>query len=403
MGSSPSAAAPRYRWAILAVGTAGQASQAAVFFGIPVLAPALRSEYELSLAATGLVIAAISIGSLPGLLPWGMLADRVGERVVVGLGLGASAAATAAAAYAGDVVTLGAFLVATGFFGASVNAASGRAVYQWFDAAGRGLALGIRQTANVLGGALAALAVPPIAQAGGVRAALLALTAFTAASAVAGVFTLRERVGTQDGEAPVSDRHPLRDPRLWRLCSGSGLLIGTGIAVTSFTVLFLHEARGVSVAAAGVVLATGQVLAGLLRIGSGRWSDRLGVRIAPMRALALVTTASVAATAAFVGAPLAILVPTLVAAGALAMSWNALSFAAAAEFAGFGRSGAALGMQQTALSVAVAVVPIGFASLVEASSWRIGFAVAALSAVAGWLVLRPLDERRAMRAAATRP
>jgi nitrate/nitrite transporter NarK len=324
-----------------------------------------------------------------------MLADRVGERAVVGVGLGAAAATVAGAAYAADAVTLAAFLVAAGFFGASVNAASGRAVYQWFDPGSRGFALGIRQTANVLGGALAALVIPAIAATDGVRAALLALAGFTLASAVGGTLALRERRDGADVAEPVTDRHPLRDPRMWRLSSGSGLLLGTGIGISSFTVLFLHDARGVSATAGGVVLAAGHLVAALLRIESGRWSDRLGARIAPMRALALLTVAAVVATTVLVDAPLAILVPTLAAAVALAMSWNALSFAAAAEFAGHARSGAALGMQQTALAIAAAAVPIGFAGLVDATSWRAGFALAGLCALAGWLVLRPLDERLA--------
>ena len=46
--------------------------------------------------------------------------------------------------------------------GASVNAASGRAVMQWFPAGQRGLALGVRQTAIPLGGALVALALPVV-------------------------------------------------------------------------------------------------------------------------------------------------------------------------------------------------------------------------------------------------
>jgi hypothetical protein len=48
----------RYRWTILALGTAAQAAYSAVFLGIPVLAPALQAEYDLTLPEVGLVIAA---------------------------------------------------------------------------------------------------------------------------------------------------------------------------------------------------------------------------------------------------------------------------------------------------------------------------------------------------------
>ena len=58
--------------------------------------------------------------------------------------------------------------------------------------------------------------------------------------------------------------------------------------------------------------------------------------------------ASTLLTAVAVGAPLVVLVPLLVAAGALAMSWNSLAFAAAAEVVRHERrAGSAIGLQQT--------------------------------------------------------
>ena len=76
------------------------------------------------------------------------------------------------------------------------------------------------------------------------------------------------------------------------------------------------------------------------------------------------------------------------------MSWNGLSFTAAAEAAGRRRSGAAIGLQQTWLSAGSIVAPIAFAAIVHAWSWRVGFAVAAGSPLAGYALLSPLSERR---------
>ena len=60
--------------------------------------------------------------------------------------------------------------------------------------------------------------------------------------------------------------------------------------------------------------------------------------------------------------------PVLVVAGALAMSWNSLSFAAALELAGRGRSGSAIGLQQTVLNLPVdRPTPALFGALVAAS------------------------------------
>ena len=91
------------------------------------------------------------------------------------------------------------------------------------------------------------------------------------------------------------------------------------------------------------MLAVIQALAVVLRIALGRWSDVLGDRIGPLRAVGLVAFATLAATAAVFNAPTGVVVAALVVAGGTAMSWNGLSFAAAAELAGRERSGAAIG------------------------------------------------------------
>jgi MFS family permease len=162
------------------------------------------------------------------------------------------------------------------------------------------------------------------------------------------------------------------------------------MSVLGFTVLFLHEGRGVSTGAAAGILAAMQVLGAGLRVASGRWSDRVGARIRPLLHLSFALAAALVASAALTSAPLALLVPALVAAGALSLSWNGLSFTATAELAGRAKSGAALGFQQTALTLASAATPPVFASVVEGSSWAIGFGLAALFPLAGASVLRQL-------------
>jgi uncharacterized protein YaaW (UPF0174 family) len=96
-------------------------------------------------------------------------------------------------------------------------------------------------------------------------------------------------------------------------------------------------------------------------------------------------------TGALLTAPLPVLLPVLVAGGVVAMSWNSLSFAAAVEIAGHGRSGAAIGLQQTLLNLPGSVYPALFGALVAATSWRFGFFAVALFPLAGRQVLRELD------------
>jgi ABC-type spermidine/putrescine transport system permease subunit II len=100
---------------------------------------------------------------------------------------------------------------------------------------------------------------------------------------------------------------------------------------------------------------------------------------------------SLATAAALLSAPLAILIPVSVVAGALSLSWNGLSFTAAAELAGRRRAGAALGFQQTALAITSAVAPPAFAAVVEAGSWSLAYGLAAAMPVAGIAVMRQLS------------
>ncbi|HEY1370624.1 MAG TPA: MFS transporter [Gaiellaceae bacterium] len=387
----------RYRWTILGAGTCAQATFSAVAVGLPALAPALRSHYGLSLNEVGVVIAAVGIGMVLTLLPWGLLADRVGERVVIAAGLAGAAGAIAATAFAGSFASLVALLALAGALGASVNAASGRAVMGWFSPAERGLALGIRQTAIPIGGATAAAALPWLAQAGGVRLAFLVLGAACFGGALVGAVLMRDAPPTAE-----PDRHvvlaaaPLRDRSIW-LLSGSATGYVTGqIAVMGFVVLFLHEHRGLATGVAAAVLAGTHVLGAVARIVVGRWSDRLGTRIALLRTLGLALALALVVATLLVDAPLDLLIPALLAAGVLGLSWNGLSFTATAELAGVARSGAALGLQQTVLGVGSVIAPIVFAA-VAASSWRTAFALSALGPVVGVLALRAVPEPSPVR------
>ena len=382
----------RYRWAVLAAGTLAQASFSAITVGLAVLAPQLRSGYGLSLGEVGTLLSAAWLGAFLTLLPWGLAADRFGERVVLTLGLFLSAACLVGAAFASNFRLLLALLVLTGAAGASVNSASGRAVMLWFGPNERGLALGIRQTAIPVGGLIAALALPALASSGGPGTAFLFLAGFVALGATTGWLVLRDR----DAGALVdglSLGRTLRDTRLWRLSLASGLYMYAQVAVIGFGVLFLHDKRGLAANRAALVIAVAQVLAVALRIGSGRWSDLVNSRIGPLRLVGLAITGSLALAAGLAEEPLWLLVPAVALAGGLSMSWNALSFAAAAELAGAARSGVALGFQQTMLSGVLVLAPMLVAATLSWSSWAVAFGLAALLPLGGSLALGPLRER----------
>jgi sugar phosphate permease len=358
------------------------------------MAPPLRREYDLSLGQTGLLISASLVGSLVSLIPWGIATDVVGERIVLFVGLTGCGVALLGASQVHEFWELFALLAVAGGVGASIQSASGRAVMHWFPPSQRGFALGVRQTAIPLSGFAVAVALPPIVDAGGTDWGFATLGIACLAGAVVGGLVLRqsESASPSDIDSSVSVEAPLRDRRLWRLSIGSALVIAPQLCVGSFTVVFLEEHRDFTTGAAAAVLAVTQLLAIGGRIGAGRWSDVRGSRVGPLRDIALGAAAFVALTAVLVGAPLVLLVPVMIVAGVLSMSWNGLSFAAAAELAGHSRSGLAIGMQQTLLNVPAVAYPALFGVLVASTSWAAAIFVVALFPLAGRQVLRPLTQ-----------
>jgi sugar phosphate permease len=374
----------RYRWVVLSLGITAQTAFAALLTGFPAIGPAITEEYGLSLSGFGALLGAVLLGATASLIPWGVATDRIGERVALSVGLVGTGAALATGAAGGRVLLIVSFVLA-GVLGAVANVASGRVVMGWFAFAERGMAFGLRQAAVPLGGALAALTLPALVAATDPRAGVLALAIGCATAAVACAIWLREP------PSPVRPgRGPLRDRRVYRLAAGSALLVALQSAVIGFVTLFLHDERGVSTLAAGATLGAIQVVGIVLRIGLGRWSDRLGRRVVPLRQIAAVIAVAWLVAPALFEAPLVVLVPVLVLAGGIAFAWNGLSFNAAAEFAEPGRSGTSIAVQQTALFATAALVSPLFGWLVEATTWEAGFWILAAGPATAWLVLAPL-------------
>lgn len=398
---------PRGRWTVLAVGVGAQGAFAAYNQGLPALGPVLQAQFRVGLTQIGVLLASVSAGVLLTLYAWGLLTDRVGERPVLAAGLAGAAGMLAVAAFVEGFWPLAAALVGAGMLGSCSNAATGRAVMGWFGRAERGTALGIRQMATPLGGGIAALALPALTGHGGLRTALLALAACALAAAVASALWIRTppkieestagaagAAGVRAGEADPADAPtgppPVRDRRIWRLATGGALIVAGQLSVVGYLTLFLHDRRGWTAGSAAGVLAAVQLGGAAARVLAGRWSDRRGARIAPMRELALAGTVLLAVTAVLADGPAALLLPVIVVTGVVSMSSNGLAFTAIGEIAGQARAGSAMGLQNTALFAAGAIAPVVFGAIAEHVGWPAGFGLLAVLAAAGWRLLAPL-------------
>lgn len=348
--------------------------------GVAFLIPTLHHQRGLDLAEAGLMSSLPSFGMVVTLIAWGWIVDRVGERVVLSVGSALTAAAAFGAAAVDSLVAVGVFLFLGGMAAASSNSASGRLVVGWFPPHQRGLTMGIRQTAQPLGVGLGALVIPRLAEQSGIAVALLFPAIVCVVAAVVSAVGVLDPPRAPRAEAPPEQlANPYRgSSTLWRIHAVSVLLVVPQCVVWTFTLVWLMTDRGWSAAAAGGLVTFAQVLGAAGRIAAGRWSDRVGSRLRPVRTIALAAAASMgllAVTDAF-GSPVSIAL--MIVASVVTVSDNGLAFTAIAELAGPYWSGRALGTQNTSQLFTTGVVPPVFGALIAAVGYPVAFALCAV-------------------------
>ena len=376
---------------MLGASVVAQAAAAVAINGPAFLIPALQRERGLSLAQAGTLAAASIAGVMATLIVWGLVVDRVGERRVLLLGLGGTVLAGALATLVHGLALLVLALFLAGASAASTNAASGRVVVGWFPPERRGLAMGVRQMAQPLGVALAAVSMAVTADAAGVAAALWIPPA-TAAIALLLVLAV-----VIDPPRPTATAELTANPYrasgfLARIHLVSVLLVVPQFVVWTYSLTWLVQARGWDPAAAGSLVALTHVLGALGRLGAGHLSDVVGSRVRPLRWVAVLATASMALLALTEREGLAVVV--LVVASAVTVADNGLAFTGVAERAGAYWSGRALGVQNTAQYVAAAAAAPLAGLAIGAWGYAWTFGLAALMP----LVAVPLVPRRDERA-----
>jgi len=372
--------APR-PWLMLGVAVFAQASTTVVISTPAFLIPLLHSQRGLTLAQAGLLAAAPSLGLVVSLVAWGAATDRWGERRILVAGLILTTVAVVAASFVSGYVALGAILVVAGVGAASSSSASGRVVVGWFSKERRGLAMGIRQSCQPLGVAVAALVVPPLVAPGVIAPAFLFGGALAAVSALACVLVIvdparPERVRV-DG---ASDNPYRRDGTLLRIHLVSILLVVPQFALSTFGLVWFVADLHWSTLAAGIVVAAAQFLGAGGRIAVGVLSDRVGSRLRPLRWVAVAGIALLLLTAGAGalewGAAAAI---CYVLASCISVADNGLSFTAVAEFAGPHWSGRALGAQNTGQYLGASIVAPAVGALIGLVGYPAAFALVALA------------------------
>ena len=390
-----------YKWVVLGVGMFAQASTSTFFQGLASIGPVLRRNEGLSLAQLGLLLGAPMAGFVVTLLPWGMASDRFTERPVMTLGLGLTGAMLLLTSLVSGLGPLWVCLALAGAAGASVNAASGRAVLGWFARDRRGLAMGLRQTSVPLGAAFSAVLLPVVASAFGLAPGFRALAVICLLGALASWVWVREPPGGGGSHQPaVRAAAPGPDRQAHRRAFVNVVLASTSLVVcqtifVAFVVEMLHGHRDMSLRAASLVFAIAQVSGAASRVVVGGWSDRMPDRLAPLRLLCFAMAGGALLLGILFEGPLPVVVGLSIAVGTLVICWNGLAFTAAGELASPGRTGTALGLQSTANFFVASVTPFLAGSLIAWAGFRVGFAFIAVPAtLAGVLLLSSRPPRK---------
>jgi sugar phosphate permease len=397
-------AAPRFRWVALALATAGHASGSIAALAVAPLAPFLLDAFGLSRAQVGLLLPAVYLGGVLMAVPAGWLTERLGVGLPLAGGLVAVGTMAALTALAPSFSAVLACLVIAGFGFSVLNPTTGKAVYDWFPARERGVAMGIKQAGLTLGGIVAALSLPPIAAAldWGASTAAAGATAVAVALVVALVY-----------RAPAV-RHPARPAEAARLRAlgpflrrrGVAVIFAAGLAlsiaqssVLGYLALFVRETFAVSSVEAARLLALAHLGGVAGRLGWGVLSDRLflGRRRPGLAINALVGALAYVGFAFGDRLPLAAAAALAFVAGVGAFGWVGLYFALVAEIGGAAAAGLLTGLATVFAWSGVLVGPPLFGwMLALTASYRWPWLVlAALALVVAAVLprLRPLVDR----------
>ena len=383
------------RWTMLAVGMLAQIAGTLLSNAPLFLIPYLHLERGLTLVQAGLLASTPLFATTLSLVVWGVVVDRIGERLSLTIGLAIVTLGGLGASLSTSYVALGASWLVAGIGAASTNSASGRLVVGWFPPRRRGTAMGIRQTALPLGIGLAAFIVPVTAEAQGLRAALLVPAAVCAVATIAVAVLVVDppRPSREEAHGLGQLANPYRgSSSLARIHVASMLLVIPQITVWTYMLVWLIDDRDWSTTAAGALVGSTQLLGALARIGVGWWSDRVGSRLGPMRIVAVSTLAVMLALGLLEDTPLAVAI--MIAATAVTVASNGLAFTAVAELGGPFWSGRAMGVHNTGQYLVAALVPPLVGALVTGQGYAVAFASVGLFGLLAIPVVPVRKERR---------
>lgn len=367
---------------------------------VPVLAPVAKAELAVPPGAVGLYTALLYGGAMVSTLIGGALVPRLGAVRASQLCLVLAALAMLATLpMLAVVIAAGALLLGIGY--GPATPASSDVLARVTPPAWRGLVFSLKQSGVPLGGALAGLVVPWLVLTVGWPLAGPVVGAACLLLALA-LEPWRRRLDIPNRLPPTGVplmalarvltpiRRALAEPAIARLAWCSFLFAMLQHALGTFLVSHLVASAGLSLGAAGGVLAVAQVSGAVARIVWGAVADRLLAPATMLALLALAMAAGATGTALVDGTtPWGVLIAIAVLFGASAVGWNGVYLAEVARLAPRGAVAEITGGCLAITYLGVMIGPVAFAALVSTTGFATAYVShAGLALVAVYLLVR---------------
>lgn len=273
-----------YKWAVLFIATLAQA--AACFFvqGIGPLAGYFEKDLNLTNSQIGMISSAAQLFPIIGLLIAGELLDRFSERFIIGLGAIFISITLLLGAYTTTYAALLICLFFVGAFYSSAQPGGAKSVASWFPSSQRGFAMGIRQAGLPLGGALAAVLLPFMANKYGLQGAFITGSIISFMGGVIFILFYRNNPVNKVKEEKIPSEPfsyamfkkrlmIIREPYMKKIVCSGVTLVTVQYIITIFLSIYFHQKYQLSLEKSAYLFFIAQIAGVIGRILLAFWGD----------------------------------------------------------------------------------------------------------------------------------
>jgi MFS transporter, ACS family, hexuronate transporter len=345
------------------------------YYAVFAATPFLRDEFGLTGTTVGFVVTSLTFGYAVFLLPLGAITDRYGERRTLTTGLVGLAGGTLLIPMAGTYVTLlGCVFILGALYGTAMPGTN-KAIFDNVSTGRQNLATGIKQVGVTAGSGLSAVLVTKMA--GFVSWEVGFYVATAVAIAVAVIFSITYTPTTVNRKAEFPSFRVLLRNRPYRSLCLAGWFLGAALFTTvGYTIIYLHESVGLTVAVSGLVLAALQVSGSAGRIITGWLSDALPGdprrRIGAILIVQSLGSAALLGAVAFVGQR-AIAIAAFIALGFFVLGFTGVYYSCLATLVPNEKMGGATAGGQLALTSGALFAPPAFGFIAENIGYRVSW------------------------------